>query len=1498
MAKTRRKTAIIFDAINLEGSLIAPAMLERIAARAAGEQSESDYSIPKGLTLRDEIARYYRIGQAHYKDFNSAQSQSLVAPIKLIERLFSDVFGFQAMEKVGTRSLGERVFAITLEGLSGRVPVVVTASSDALDRVSEFLQPDGRKRSAASAVQDWLNASEDSLWGFCSNGQKLRLVRDNASLTRPAYIEADLKQIFENDNFADFTTLWLLIHASRFGAEGKPVSDCALERWRETGSKEGVAARDRLRDGVEAALLSLGNGFLSHENNTGLRDSLTKGELPLPVFFNQLLRLVYRLIFLLAAEDRNVLHPPSATLQSRTLYAEGYSLDLLRKHSIRRAAWDRYHDRWEGLSIVFDALAQGEALLGLPALGGLFGKDQIADLQNAVIANRALLEAVYRLAWLKDDNRLTPVNWRDMETEELGSVYESLLELTPRLHDNGRGFSFAEGAETKGNTRKTTGSYYTPDSLVQALLDTALDPVLDRIEAEASNSSKELLKVSVIDPACGSGHFLLAAARRIAGRIARNRAGGVASAEDYRHALRDVARSCIYGVDRNPMAVELTKVALWIETVEPGKPLGFLDANIRCGDALFGLFDLDPLKKGIPDEAYSPLAGDDKATAKYYLRLNKAERDNQGTLDFAGGGGQMPAPPPLELKAREVRELPEENAQDILEKKQKYEAAQADPARCIWRTAADMYVAAFLAPKTGGEPTTQTPATVPTTGQVWKLLSGNQVNENLIANATKRARDARAFHWSLEFPDIMSAGGFDVVLGNPPWERIKLQEKEFFAASYPEIANAKGKSARESKIKQLESASVGSLERILFDAFQQAKREAEASSEFVRIPEKDGGRFPLTGAGDVNTYALFAELFSRLAKAKGRAGIIVPTGIATDATTAPFFASLVEKKRLSNLIDFENRERIFIDVYFRVKFCLLTIGENEKEANFAFFLTNPAQLTNPHRNFTLSPEEIERLNPNTRTAPVFRSRADAELTAKIYTNSNILIDKSNGRQVNPWDISFLSMFHMSNDSGLFRTAKQLADQGFTQEGRDWLFLDDQEQIIRYVPLYEGKMAFYFDHRYGDFSNAQEKDDADYREIPRPTSEQLQNPNFEVLPRYWVPEQKLIQSVEQKGWNAKWLFAHRGLTNATNERTFVTFVLPLSGLGNSIPAWIFNQVDRPQKIAALIANAASLVCDFAARQKIGGTNLNFFYLEQFPILPPTTYKDIDLDYITSRVLELTYTSHSLTPFARDLGYEGEPFAWNEERRALLKAELDAWYAKAYGLTRDELRYILDPADVMGEDYPSETFRVLKEREIKEYGEYRTRRLVLEAWDRMNNVSTQSVAQNIVVDFTRLPEGAWMRPVPSDIEAATLAQLAAIMKRMPSNTAASRVRLAALYALEPRYLTRRLSGADRATWLRLVGQDAQDTAGGNIVAFAPRVNAAWRNAVTQLIGMSAIIEDANAQTWSAGTFLQSFPTDGWPDGRAAFIMSMMENMSSDDATAELAAEDQQWVISNAA
>src|SRR5579885_493683 len=1303
MSRSQRTFALAADAITIEGALIAPAMLAKVAAREADGQSDADYRIPKGLTLRDEIARYFRIGQALFAELNTSAAPSAGRTVTFVEALFRDVFGFAGIARAGSRIVNEHLYAITLEGLSGRVPVAVVPPSDTLDRASGHLPADGRRRSAATAVQDWLNAGQGALWGFCCNGERLRLLRENASLTRPAYIEADLRQIFEAESFADFTVLWLLIHASRFGAAGAPASDCALERWREAGGREGEAARERLREGVEAALKVLGTGFLAA--NSGLRQRVQKGELSLVDFFGQLLRLVYRLIFLLAAEDRGLLHAPDASPAARSLYAQGYSLSSLRGRAVRRTAWDAHHDKWEGLAAVFAALARGEKLLGLPALGGLFAPDMIPDLETARLPNRALMEAIFHLAWLREEAGLVPVNWRGMETEELGSVYESLLELTPRLIDDGREFAFAQGGEAKGHARKTTGSYYTPDSLVQLLLDSALDPVLDRVEAEAGDPAAALLGVTVIDPACGSGHFLLAAARRIATRLARSRTGGVASAEDFRHAFRDVARACLYGDDRNPMAVELTKVALWIETVEPGKPLGFLDANIRCGDSLLGVFDLEALAQGIPDAAYQALSGDDKETAKYFAKRNKTERQGQGSLDFVRGGGKLPPLAPLAGAARALHALPEDSVEEIAEKRRRFEAAKSDPKSWSWRIAADLYVAAFLAPKIGGVPSNRNTVIIPTSGHVWQAASGGQVYGPLIGQAQALAQGARAFHWPLEFPDVMTAGGFDVVLGNPPWERIKLQEQEFFAAREPEIAEAPNAAARGKLIAALKSADPGTRERMLYEEFEEAKRVAEASSVFARVRGEDGGRFPLTGRGDVNTYALFAELFANLTSKRGRAGVIVPTGIATDATTAPFFAALVGGRRLVSVFGFNNK------VYFnnvglnQKQFCLLTISHDQQSPRFGSNITEVHELADDRKVYPLTKSDLCLLNPNTKTSPIFNSRADAELTAKIYARVPVLIDEAMGGAGNPWGVSFMAMFHMANDSGLFRTAAQLRAAGFTRNNNDWT-----HDAARYVPLYEAKMIHQFDHRWATYDGTGSRD---------ATLAEKQNPGFEPTPRYWVPEAEAAGRLAAKGWTRGWLMGWRDITNATNERTVIATAFPRVGVNHKTPLVFTEQ--PPPFAAAMMANWLSLTFDYVARQKIGGTSLTYFYLKQLPVLPPAAYTDSDLAFIVPRVLELTYTSHAMAPFARDLGYEGKPFTWDEDRRVQLRAELDAWYARAYGVTRDELRYILDPAEGKGPYYPSETFRVLKTNEIRRHGEYRTARLVLEAHDRLTRCS---------------------------------------------------------------------------------------------------------------------------------------------------------------------------------
>jgi len=1473
-----------WPSLGLEGNLIAPAMIAKIDQRQAPEQSPEDYGVRKGLQIREEIATAFRVGQSHFDALAKVENPSAATTARFVAGLFRETFGFTDLMPADA--------PIALMA-SGRVPVVVVPPTEALDRRSPTLSTD-RSRSPAFALQDQLNDNDAMLWGIVTNGMQLRLMRDNVSLTRPAYIEADLAQMFTNEDIASFAVLWLLIHRTRFGAADTPASDCPLERWRDAGSKEGEAARDRLAGQVQLALKLLGSGFL--EANPDLAAKLQSGEVNLTEWFNELLRLVYRLIFLMVAEDRNLLHPEKAKPEARALYAQGYSLQSLRKQCYRAATWDKHHDRYEGVKIVFRALTQGQPTLALPALGGLFAEDRLPHLETARLRNSAFMEALYRLSWLDQKNGMVPVNWRAMETEELGSVYESLLELQPQLGDDGKTLLFAsEAAEQKGNQRKTTGSYYTPDSLVQALLDTALDPVLDKTEAEADDPVKALLKLSVIDPACGSGHFLLAAARRIATRLARIRAEGTPSLADFRHALRDVARCCIHGVDRNPMAVELTKVALWIETVDPGLPLGFFDAQIRCGDALLGVFDLQVLQDGIPDAAYKPLTGDDKETAKYYLKANRDATVGQGGFDFGTGQASMPAMKPLALDFSGFRDLPEDTVEQIGAKAKLFKELRKGQTFVRAKAAADLYVTAFLLPKVGGAPAGASARTVPTTEELWMALNQGKMRQAM-AEAPKAARNARAFHWPLEFPDVMQRGGFEVVLGNPPWERIKLQEQEFFAARDIEIATATNKAERDRLISALQRAPEGSMRKALFDEFGSEKRSAEAQSTFVRVAKNEGGRFPYTGTGDVNTYALFAELFARLTRDGGSAGIIIPSGIATDSTTKDFFAWLVDTKRIRSLFEFENAGFFSGAGHgHMLRFALTTISGG---GNLSSDQTSPMRLLfqaevvseiyDPRRVFSLTRDEIELFNPNTRTLPIFISEEDVLLAQKIYKSAPVLLDeRPNATNPNPWGVKLSALYHMGNDAKLFSKASQVPEH--PRQVRESTLSDREGQKL--LPLYESRMFYQYTHRNSDFNDA---GGVRAHKLPEVGTERLQDPDYEVTPFYLVPFSETRARLSALQWSRRWLFGWRKVTDSrASIRTLISAVLPEAGAGDSINILVPDE-KHVHSFCGLVGNFSSLVLDYITRTKVAGLNLNYFTLKQLPVLPPDFYTEPRLAFVTPKVLELTYTSHSLTPFARDLGYDGQPFAWDEDRRALLRAELDAFYARAYGLTRDELRYILDPADVRGPDYPSETFRVLKEKEIRQHGEYRTRRLVLEAWDRMEQDGTfaalgmsptiPAAARPIELpSLGQLPDAVWAWSQANNESERVRAQLRALVGILPEPSDVRRVRLAALACLQPALLDGFLSEEDRREWQRLVAHPTK------VTQLIPPTNVAWGTAFNALVSSAVLDVSSDGTLWSAGKRLDRSTLNAHDPavGRALFAWSRLEGISLDRELAQVPA-----------
>lgn len=1293
----RGKQNDIFTTVRTEGALLPSDILRRIVEgdrELEGSDPES-YHLEKTEKINESINRSWFRCLGAWRTFKAAIEKLPDADIgttttreRWLLVLFQEL-GYGRLMTSRAQEIGGNTYPISHSW--NHTPVHLVSFRQELDRRSPGVAGASRL-SPHSLVQEFLNRSDGHLWGIVSNGLSLRILRDNLSLTRQAYVEFDLEAIMEGEIYTDFVLLYLLLHQSRLEAENP--EDCWLERWSKEAQERGTRALDKLRDGVEQAIIALGQGFIAHPENTALRSALKEGTLTSLGYYQQLLRLIYRFIFLFVAEDRGLIPLSDDFSESRKHYSF-YGVSRLRRLAAHNRG-TRHGDLYAGLLVTFLCLEKGEASLGIPALGGfIFSRKFLPDLNNCKLANDAILSAVRGLCFTEENHILRPVDYRNLGTEEMGSVYECLLELHPELNVDAFTFSLKTYA---GSERKTTGSHYTHRSLIRCLLDSALEPLL--IEASKKpEPEKALLALKVADLACGSGHFLIAAAHRIAWRLAIVWTGeGEPPVNVLREALRDVVANCIYGVDINPLAVELCKVSLWLESLDPRKPLGFLDHRIKCGNSIIGATP-ELLAKGIPDDAFKPIEGDDPVVAASIRKKNKEERKGQQNLftisedrpDWREAAAAYSA----------WTSLPEDNIEQVAEKARQYETLVDMGVIRHQHELADLWTAAFFWPLTA-----DTFDTVPTQDIFRRLRDGGYTLDKKTAGQVKAlAAKHQFFHWHLEFPEVFMKGqGFDCNLGNPPWERIKLQEKEFFAQRDPEIANASNAAARKRLIANLPESNPA-----LWKAFTSAKRMSEGESHFLRASD----RYPLSAVGDLNTYQIFAGLFRELLSNNGRAGVIVPTGIATDDTNKQFFADLTEKNALVSLYDFENREKIFPDIDSRMKFCLLTMGGANtapEGTDFAFFLTNTAQLHESDRHFRLSSEEIALLNPNTRTCPIFRSKRDAEITKAIYRRVPILIDEAMGEAGNPWGIKFSTMFHMTNDSHLFRTREQLEVDGW--ELKRNIFECDKES---YLPLYESKMTWLLDHRFGSYEGF------DWNSSNTSLPEPPKHPESVILPRYWVSKKETLDSLGISH-HKSWVISFRDITNVTNERTSIFSVIPFSAVGNNLPL-LFAEGASMIDICMFLGLTTSLPADFVARQKLGGTHMNFFLLKQLPFR-----MNIDSDHIkrqiTMSVLELTYTAYDMEPFAVDVWKElypdqatrpplPDPFIWDEERRFKIRCELDALYFHLYGINRDDADYIL------------ETFPIVRRKDIAQYGEYRTKNLILEIYDKLSLINTANV-----------------------------------------------------------------------------------------------------------------------------------------------------------------------------
>lgn len=1198
-------------------------------------------------------------------------------------------------------------------------------------------------------------------WGILTNGSKWRLYFSGARSVSEQFFELDIAAILDlpghNDGlFAldeDDRRHWLKVFLLIFRREAFVPLGADPRTFHEKALEEGKFYEERVAEDLSNKVFG--------EVFPDLVRAIVKAapEADLQAVREAALILLYRLLFILYAEDRDLL-PVKDTRYDDYGLRNKVRLDVKERKDKNDVFSETAARYWGAMADLFIAIDQGDASIGLPPYnGGLFDQERHAILTNIRIPDAVMARVIDALSFEVTPEGRKYINYRNLSVQQLGSIYERLLEYEVTRD--------GEDITVQPNifARKGSGSYYTPDDLVQLILTETLEPLVEERKRAFKDKIKELeqrelaedrkmgqlrildpatalLDLKICDPAMGSGHFLVSLVDFMADQVITAMAEAeldapeewgdyisplgeridtirntiLANADernwtideeqlDDRHIIRRmVLKRCIYGVDKNPMAVELAKVALWLHTFTVGAPLSFLDHHLRCGDSLFGSW----VKKGIDKAAtygtplllHEPIKRALRAASKMQIveGLTDAEiAEAHRSADVFAEVEDMTAPLDALLKLIHAIDW-----LDIKDKDQKtamqafFDGEFGDPL--------DIVLGKRKLTRPKAKAADETLKGRMSAAEKFDLFS------DIFAQAQDLIAEENFLNWQVTFPGIWSdweeddlTGGFHAVIGNPPWDRMKLQQIEWFAERRPAIAMAARAADRQKLIATLEKAGDP-----LAQDYAKASGRAEAGTRMAR----KGGDYPLLSGGDVNLYSLFVERAMTVVKQDGLIGLLVPSGIASDKTAAKFFKGVATEGRLKALYDFENRRTrydlkpFFEDVDSRFKFCAFVASPSptEEAARCAFFLQAVSELADPETCFSLNAEDFARVNPNTGTAPIFRSKRDADLTTVIYGNAMPLVDRSTGTEVKAWPVKYATMFHMTNDSGLFRTRKELDEQEaayplggntFGSTSGNWL------------PLYVGRMIHQFDHR----AASVEVNEANLHNAALSgavSEEQKADPDFVPTPQYWVPESKVDLPL-----GIEWTIAFRDIARATDARTMIAAIVPKAGFGNKAPLLLPEEVDAYRACADLIAaNLNSLALDFVARSKVHSTSVNWFIAEQFPMIPPAKFQSVRFgakstaEIVREAVLELTYTAHDMAPFARDMGYVDEagtvkaPFTWDEERRLVLRAKLDAVFFHLYGITeRDDIRYIYS------------TFPIVEREEKAAYGKYRSCELCL-------------------------------------------------------------------------------------------------------------------------------------------------------------------------------------------
>ncbi|MCF7805114.1 MAG: N-6 DNA methylase [Candidatus Marinimicrobia bacterium] len=1255
-----------YTSITIQGQILSTEVLENLGRKETKYQKPEKYGLKPKESVRDEIQFAYSLARQQWEIFKQRRSRWEEDDTGTSDTrnywmlpLF-DSLGFN-LDNAKAEYVNNRSYAISHRDFDrGGFPIHIMSVRDKMDRKRDY---GGPRLSPHGLLQEYLNVTEH-LYGLVSNGLKLRILRDSTRLSRLSYVEFDLEAMMEDELYTDFATMFRLIHASRMPIKPEESPESIIEAYHQDAIESGARIREKLREKVEVSLQKLGNGFLTHPANNSLRQQFLDENIDATRYYGKLLKIIYRLLFLMVSEERNMIFPRvegsewNADLLKKypEIYKKYYSVNRLRNLAEKKHLLNLENDDlWENLKrsfLLFEKEAYGEKL-GIQALNGeLFSPSALEPLNHCRLTNGVLLESLDAIARFENEHgQLTRVNYGGLDVEEFGSVYEALLDYEPKVKTGATPeqsrewvFQFAEGTE-----RKTTGSYYTRTELVQELIKSALIPVIEeRLEAAGSKEEKiqALLDLKVCDPAAGSGHFLLAAARKIAEYLAKERTEAEQPApEAYNEALLEVIQHCIYGVDMNPMAVELCKVALWLESHSVGHPLTYLDHHIKCGNSLVGLDELSRLDEGIPDGAFKEVIGDDKETARKLRKRNKKERESgQLELQPSFGTGEK-ALEQFAENLREIDSMPEHSVEDIQKKAEAYNRFKRGQNYQDVLSAANIWTGAFFIEKT---PENVKSNLVPTTQTLHSFITNPRAaNAKFTGKMNALSTGNRFFHWPLEFPEVKMDGGFDIVLGNPPWEMPEVDDKT--------------------------SAS-----------------DEKALKKFqLFIGEKSN--YPKTGAGRRNIYSSFTETFLKINEKLGRIGIIVPTGIVTDNPNQKIARNLFKSKSIRSLYDFENGQRAeggrFFDiVHNSYHFCLLTIVQwGQDRTDLGFYLESIKEVDKDEKIFQINYAELDQMCPSRFSVPLYKNKQDAELSKKCYKNG----------------ITIIGINKKSKDTIL---SSLLLNFGKKSKSKKVLF-SDLHNMENYHKVYEGRYIHQYDNRYSTFITS---NSIDNKKV---------SPEYDIRTEYYISRDHLEEIWESKYEIVNWYIGLRRQARTTDKFSSIASILPKSVSEGNLTAF-YGKILNGENGILFLANLNSLVFNYVVMLRQNGPNLNKGVYEQIPLIPFEMYNGYK-EKIVGRALQLTYTNNALDEFAAAFSLSGEPFSWDVEKRSLLKSEIDTFYAKLYRLTRDDLRYILDPQDVYGEDFPGETFRVLKNKEMKKYGEYRTKRLVLEAWDRLED-----------------------------------------------------------------------------------------------------------------------------------------------------------------------------------